>query len=86
MSGKGNCYDNAVVETFFKTIVIVRAAIKRLHAIPQPVSCRQDKDRDGVAPGAQTGEQVHAVSVREASDSQAKCNTGMLRSCDGQAL
>ena len=27
-----------------------------------------------------------AYAISRGSDSQAKCNTGMLRSCDGQAL
>ena len=31
-------------------------------------------------------EAVFPDADEETSDSQAKCNTGMLRSCDGQAL
>lgn len=38
MSGKGNCYDNAVVETFFKTIKSERVWRMTFHTRTQALS------------------------------------------------
>jgi transposase InsO family protein len=41
ISGKGNCYDNAVVETFFKTIILAT-----LMRYTLPCSARLDLSSD----------------------------------------